>query len=124
MKILEYIKSFFVRSKNKITPDTFEDAVLVVINEFAELDICDPYFHFTTGRLVRNRLGLWNQNNPLVQHMVERFGVCHADDLGSLITKAAHAKNNDLLYDPMNDVQRFKEHWQSLGYDPATLKRI
>lgn len=73
--------------------------------------------------MLRNDLGLWNKEGALHQHMLKRFGLCHADDTGALIACAAHAKKNGKTYSPDADVAWFKRHWVSMGFDPATMER-
>ena len=103
---------------------TFEGAVDLVASQIENDTVTNPHFHFTGGMGVRNSLGLWDRHSLLHKHMLERFGLCHADDTGTLITNAAHAKKNGLEYDPAEDVQRFKDHWIRAGLDPATMQKI
>lgn len=106
------------------TPKTFEEAVEYVSNRIEADTVSSPFFHFTGGMNMRNSLGLWDKNGELHKHMLERFGLCHADDTGALISKAAHAKKNGLAYAPEVDVAIFKAHWRSCGLDPATMEKI
>jgi hypothetical protein len=104
-----------IQPTTEATLSTFEEAVDFVIM----LD--SPTF---TGMTLRNGLGLWNKESALSQHMVQRFGLCHADDTGMLISLAATAKVQRIEYDIDADVQRCKDHWISVGLDPATMERI
>lgn len=105
-------------------PTTFEEAVHFVASQIDVDTVEKPMFHMFGGMSVRNNLGLWDKNSHLHKYMVEHFGLCHADDTGHLITQAAHAKVNGEEYDPAADVQRFKDHWTRLGYDPATMEKL
>lgn len=112
------------REENPKLPETFEEAVEFVANRIENDTVEKPFFHMTGGMAVRNSLGLWNKESALYQHMQQRFGLCHADDTGSLITSAAHAKRNGIPYDPTEDIEKFKRHWQGMGYDPATMEKV
>lgn len=105
-------------------PHTFEEAVDFVCDVINKKTVTQPGFHFTGGMSIRNGLDLWNKSGELNKHMVERFGLCHADDLGALITNAAHARKNGKRYNPEEDVEKFKKHWISYGLDPATMEKI
>ena len=103
-------------------PRTFEEAVEYVCERIESDTVTQPFFHFSGGMAVRNNLGLWDKESKLYKHMLERFGLCHADDTCALITSAAHARKNGEVYTPDKDVTRFKAHWRNLGLDPATMK--
>lgn len=105
-------------------PNTFEEAVDWVAARIEPGSVDQPWFHLTGGMNVRNALGLWQKDSSLYKHMQERFGLCHADDTGGLICSAADAKVKGRQYDPTPDVERYKEHWRSYGYDPATMERL
>jgi hypothetical protein len=105
------------------TPATFEEAVDFVVAEFPPQDE-NPFSHMVEGMALRNGLGLWEKESLLHIHMLERFGLCHADDTGMLIREAADAKRNGTTYDIDADVRRCKEHWRRAGLDPATMKPI
>ena len=109
---------------NDPKPTTFEEAVDYVAKRIDQHTVSDPYFHFTGGMSVRNNLGLWHKESPLYQDMLDRFGLCHADDTGMIITKAADAKKNGKLYCPGDDVEMCKQHWKRIGLDPATMEDI
>ena len=105
-------------------PTTFEQAVEFVAVNTAPREIDDPFFHFTGGMNFRNRLNLWDRNSPLHQHMLQRFGLGHADDTGGLIFGAANALNNGITFDIQAEVERYKAHWRRMGIDPATQEQI
>lgn len=105
-------------------PKTYEEAIKVVYSSFRENEMESPAFHFSGGMNIRNNLGLWDKESPLHKHMLERFGLCHADDTGTLIWRAALAESKGEAYDPMVDVERFKKHWLNMGLDPATMEYI
>lgn len=103
--------------------ETYEAAVDYVAARIKRDTVSDPMFHHTGGMSVRNTLGLWNKASPLYKHMLSRFGLCHADDTGALITAGADAKINGRTYDPTSDVARFKDHWARFNRDPATMEK-
>jgi hypothetical protein len=103
---------------------TFEEAVNYVADRIEKDTVSSPYFHFSGGMNMRNFLGLWNKESALYKHMLERFGLCHADDTGMIISHAAHCKKNDLPYSPLYDVETCKQHWINLGLDPATMEKL
>jgi len=123
---LSFLKKLFDwRPKPKFQdPTTFEEAVDFVATKINPNSINDPTFHFNAGMSIRNGLGLWKKETPLHQHMVNRFGLCHADDTGMLIANAANAKINGIDYDIDADIRRCKEHWLRSGLDPATMNRL
>jgi hypothetical protein len=104
-------------------PTTFEEAVDTLHAQIDPDTVSHPWFHMTGGMSVRNAFGLWDPSSPLHQHMKERFGLCHADDTGMLICHAADARKNGRTYDPTEDVERCKQHWRNMGYDPATMEQ-
>jgi len=108
----------------KRMPETYEEAVQYVYERISPDTVSHPMFHFTGGMAVRNGLGLWDRESKLHQHMLKRFGLCHADDTGMLITNAAHARKNGENYDPWPDVDRCCDHWERAGYDPRTMEKV
>lgn len=121
--MFEFIKDMFKKKEPK-KPETFEEAVDYVVNRIDKDTVSNPHFHFSGGMAMRNQLNLWDRDSAIHKHMLERFGLCHADDTGMLISNAAHAKKNNKEYDPEIDVVRCKRHWISMGYDPATMKEL
>lgn len=121
--MFSYLKRWFRKPEPK-RPETFEEAVDFVAERINPATVSNPHFHFSGGMSMRNGLGLWNKESPLHQHMLARFGLCHADDTGALISGAADAKVNGTTYDIDADIQRFKDHWRRLGYDPATMEQL
>lgn len=119
------IKNLFRKDEvEERLPETFEEAVEYLYCCTAEKTLSDPAFHLRNGMWVRDHLGLWQKDSKLYKHMQERFGLCHADDTGSLIVSAVKAKKRGEDYDPTDDVNRFKQHWLSMGYDPKTMERL
>lgn len=105
--------------------ETYEEAIDFVCNYVIdEKTVTEPFFHFGVGMQIRNGLDLWKKESPLHKHMLERFGLCHADDTYMLISNAAHAKKNGQTYSPDEDVKRCKDHWRNYGLDPATMEKI
>lgn len=113
-----------IKEKIMNKPRTFEEAVDYVCQKIDKNTVNDPYFHFSGGMQLRNELGLWNKDSSLYKDMQEKFGLCHADDTSNLIAKAAHARLNNEEYDIQEDVQRYKDHWISFNYDPATMEPL
>lgn len=135
--MFSFIGNIFAKkaAKPKYPAATYEEAVNYVAASFKEafefaeskgepLSVDDPFFHFTVGMNVRNELGLWDKNSDLYGHMVERFGVSHADDTGTLIMNAALAQLKFESYDPRADIERFKRHWAMFGVDAATMQKV
>lgn len=76
-------------------PATMEDCFPLLQGGLSEQDLdslktsCDPEklairWHNDIGRQMRNRWGLW-KDSPLHQHMKERFGLEHPDDMSHKI---------------------------------------
>lgn len=105
-------------------PTTFEDAVQFVAARISPETVSSPFYHFSGGMSVRNTLDLWNKEGALHQHMLNRFGLCHADDTGSIISKAADALVNGTEYNVDEDVEYYKRYWRAKGLDPATMEQI
>lgn len=105
-------------------PETYEEAIQFVYERINPDTVSSPMFHMTGGMAVRNTLGLWDKESPLHKHMLERFGLCHADDTGALITDAAHAMKNGEDYDPQAWVDICVKHWHNAGYDPKTMEKL
>lgn len=108
-------------------PETYEEAVNLVCDELHSVWLLDhnsPFFHMGTGRHIRNSLGLWDKTSPLHRHMLERFGLCHADDTGMLIINAMRARFEGRSYSPDPDVERCKAHWRGFGLDPSTMEPL
>jgi hypothetical protein len=104
-------------------PETYEEAVEYVFETRTREEMNGQFFHFTTGMDLRNSLGLWDKNSLLHKNMVRKFGLCHADDTGHLISEAVRYKLNGEEYDPWPYVEKCKKHWASYGLDPATMEK-
>lgn len=124
MGIFDLVKKILQGPQPPPRPTTFEEAVIYVSGGIDADTVSQPMYHFTGGMAVRNSLGLWDRESPLHRHMLERFGLCHADDTGAMISAAAHAHRNNLPYDPEEDARRFKVYWRAMGRDPATMEEI
>ena len=103
---------------------TFEEAVDFIAASINPQRFESPFFHLETGMGIRNGLRLWQKDSALYHHMLDRFGLCHADDTGMLITNAARAKVEDRTYDIEEDLTTIRDHWARYGYDPATMQRV
>ena len=122
-EILDWFKTEKKQTEDS-SPETYEEAIEYVAARIEPETVTHPFFHHTGGMHVRNTLGLWDKESKLHKHMLARFGLCHADDTGGLITRAAHALKNGDFYDPQEDVASFKAHWLRSGFDPATMEKI
>lgn len=76
---------------------------------------------FLSGMHLRNTLGLWNRESKLVQHFITKYGICHADDISGLILQGLTRKVNGKFFNPYTEVVKYKTHWKSAGFDPATM---
>lgn len=113
-------------------PDTFEEAVDIVVKavtEYKEREK-DPSFKFSVaeshhgyGTGLRNEWGLWH-DSKLAQHMKERFGLGHADDMSGLIMEKAESILNGTSFNINEQVRHYESHWRKLGIDPLTQKRL
>lgn len=126
--MFNFIKNLFFKQEptrllEEIMPETFEEAVDYVYHRIYDNTVNQPGFHHIGGMAIRNNLGLWNENSSLYQHMVQRFGLCHADDTGTLISKAADARQNNRYYNPEYDAQEYRTYWIAQGYNPATMEK-
>jgi hypothetical protein len=110
-----------VTQDEKPLPRTYEEAVEYVA---ANMEPVNPASEWFAGQAIRNGLGLWQKDNPLYQDMLNRFGLCMADDTGMIISNAAKALKNNEPYTPDEDIQMIREHWAKAGIDPRTMEKI
>lgn len=73
---------------------------------------------------LRNYWGLWNPDAPIVQSCLNTYGVSFSDDVSGLIMDGFLAKLRGKSFDAHAAAERYKEHWRSLGCDPATGKPL
>ena len=103
---------------------TFEEVVELTASyeqaNFSE----EPFYHHSGGMAMRNSFGLWDQNSPLHQDMLRRFGICHADDMSGMISKAADAILTNHPYDAEADAAYYRNFWLNQGIDPATMEIV
>jgi hypothetical protein len=71
--------------------------------------------HHSYGRMLRNDLGLWNEDTAIVKWFKKEYNLDHADDISSLIIIALLFKDNDELADFVmeKEAERFREHWRN-----------
>ncbi len=111
-------------------PKTLEDAVAWIMKRFKDSDLQrilnteNVEFNSNFGMGMRNTWGLWFEVSPLRKHFQERFGLGHADDISSIISNAIWSKIHGVPYDPSDDVESFKRHWERYSCDPMTGETI
>ena len=113
-----------IEIKTKELPKTYEEAIEYISMSYSKETMNADFFHFTVGMDIRNNLKLWDKNSELYKHMLERFGLCHADDTYALICEAVRAEMDGVKYDPWLSVKRFEEHWARYNVDPKTMKKL
>jgi len=74
--------------------------------------------HHSTGRQLRNGWKLWNQKTSLMQDVLKKFGVCHADDASGLLLTALFStiKGEDVEKTLREEVDSYLVHWRKIGY--------
>ena len=103
-----------------MNPTNLDEAIAWLENEmkeeldgFKELDEDSALIlvHMGLGVVVRNKLGLW-QENKLTKHF-STIGIFHPDDMSSVMFKALHRKLNNRTLDLVAEAQMYKEHWEN-----------
>lgn len=69
---------------------------------------------FSVGMGIRNYYGLWHKNG-LTRYFNRALGVYHADDMSAILLEALWHRVHNQPYDPAPSVERFREHWTSMG---------
>ncbi len=111
-------------------PLTYDHAVKILIesadqeeaNYLKRVRISE--LHHGLGTDLRNGWGLWHDTFPLTKHMRERFGLCHADDLSTILLEAMLAHFRGIKFDPQSCADHYKLYWENQGIDPKTMKQI
>ena len=105
-----------------VAPNSFEEAVERAIDLLIEFEsdilkcenaddfVCK--LHHGLGQHIRNYWGLWQKNSGLYTELNEKYKLDHADDLSSLVLKAAYQQHNDLPIDLDEDVKAYHKHWE------------
>jgi hypothetical protein len=100
-------------------PATFEEAVDWVAARIQPDTVSNPYFHHSSGMLIRNELGLWQKESPLSQHMLTRFGLCHADDTGMLSNSWVSWSRRRIWFSPKQILDEIKINSRHQKQPPA-----
>lgn len=53
--------------------------------------------HSNVGRDIRNRLGLWEENSPLLAYFAEVYGLTHPDNVSNFILETYCARVDKLF---------------------------
>jgi len=82
-----------------------------------ELDSMLALAHHGFGTHIRNTLGLWNQETPVVKWFSERYDLRHADDISSIIIENAFRQIMGIEGDEwiQTEVDRYHRHWLAAG---------
>lgn len=71
--------------------------------------------HHGYGSWLRNFWGLWKPDSPLKRDAVNTYGIAHADDISGLILAWVMSIVCDYPFDPVQECERFHEHWKRYG---------
>ena len=72
--------------------------------------------HFGYGRWLRNEYNLWDENEPVVEWSLRKFGLNHADDISGIIIAGIIFHDDHELRDKIIDinVERYQKHWEQM----------
>jgi len=101
------------------TPKTIDEAVFEILksSDIENLKEEDPVsFHHSTGRWLRNKWGLWDQNSPL-HRAFNAIGIFHGDDMSGIILESSHRILNGLPVDLREQVKYYQKYWLKTGCD-------
>jgi hypothetical protein len=76
--------------------------------------------HFGFGGWLRNNWSLWEKDTPFVLWF-NKLGIYHADDMSGIILEAFIARLRGEPYDMQPTIQRYRNHWSSIGLDPDRI---
>lgn len=102
------------------TPKTIAEAVAYLAEALSEesraaLIARGPeYFHMTNGMAIRNGLGLWSPESPLVVSAKATYGVDHADDISGLILLGLYGEVSGEPVDLDAEAADYRAHWADL----------
>lgn len=83
---------------------------------------CSAYkYHHGVGRWIRNNWGLWKQEGPLYDYMLE-LGLEHPDDMSGLILDAFWHQLNGASFSIEDEVKRYQRYWETMDDSGAVLK--
>lgn len=72
-------------------------------------------YHRSVGMALRNELGLWNKETPVVKTCAASWGVTHGDDVSGLILSGVIAKVRGKRFNFEAEVERYRHHWATQG---------
>jgi hypothetical protein len=114
------------------TPTSFNEAVQLLVSGLTPIEIefiknHEPHeIHHGVGTLIRNNWNLWVKESPLVQDVLNKFGVIHGDDVSGLLFTAlwSTVKGMDVNTALKEKADRYINHWKDCGIDPKTGEEI
>lgn len=99
-------------------PTTWGDAVFRIcsnLNE-EEKEVLREHgyiaFHFSLGMSIRNNWKLWDENSELHKSFKEDLGLFHADDMSSIILRAAESTARGEPVDPKSWAGKNINYWK------------
>jgi hypothetical protein len=109
-------------------PSTFEEAVRAsasALSQEAQLKATQltkhewtAQMHFGGGMQIRNTFSLWERDTPIDLDFWDRWEIWHGDDKSGMLLSAAYDWLRNTPYDPVEDVTRYRAHWQNAGQSP------
>lgn len=72
-------------------------------------------YHRFVGMALRNELGLWDKETPVVKTCAASWGVTHGDDVSGLILAGVIAKARGKRFDFEAEIERYRRHWAEQG---------
>ena len=100
-----------------IVPETFDEAVQVVIDELAPddhtlinempIEICLATGQQTIGDCIRKDWGLWDGEGKLF-HCLKDLGLTHPEDMSAVILTAVICKVHGKEFNLKSEVQKYK----------------
>jgi hypothetical protein len=99
---------------SKLSP---EDIIHIKYSKINELDRLIAMFHHGFGTNVRNTLGLWKQDTPVVKWFSETYDLRHADDISSIIIENTFRQILEIPGDEwlQQKVDAYHQHWLASG---------
>lgn len=73
------------------------------------------YLHFSFGRTMRNEMGLWRAETPLVVWFEKTYGLSHADDIYSIIMTSLYNKAQGLPMGVEERIEKHRRYWDDLS---------
>jgi len=110
-------------------PTTLEEAIELLHGGLTGEEVDAIYeepseaWHNSVGRDLRNSWGLWARS-PLAIHIMNHYGLGHADDMSGLILEGLRLKVRGEYFSPDLVAQVDKDFWVAKGVDPLTQEKI